>query len=112
MHVTEHLQDGVLVLTISGRFTFYSRKVFQAILKNAGTTKVRQILVNLQGVSFIDSSALGFLALGYLNLIHKQIHMCLVSPPQPVREMLELSNFPKFIPTYNTEDEALQNSPP
>ena len=45
MHVTEHLQDGVLVLTISGRFTFYSRKVFQAILKNAGTTKVRQILV-------------------------------------------------------------------
>ena len=68
MHVAERIQDDTLVLMISGRVTFYSRKVFQAIVNSAQLSGAKHIMFNLQGVTFMDSTALGGLALAYLNL--------------------------------------------
>ena len=111
MHVTERLQDDILVLMISGRLSFYSRKVFQAVIKNAQTTGANHIIVNLEGVTYMDSAALSLLALAYLNLMAKNVVMSLVGPPKPIREMLDQANFPKLIPTYASEEIALQSTP-
>lgn len=108
MQVTERIQGDTLIVMVSGRLTFYSRKVFQAIIKNAGSTGARHIIVNLHGVNFMDSTALGFLALAHLNLMTKNVTMSLVGPQQPVQKMLDQANFPQLIPTYATEELALQ----
>ncbi len=108
MHVAERIQDDTLVLMISGRVTFYSRKVFQAIVNNARQSGARHIMFNLQGVTFMDSTALGGLALAYLNLKECDLAMSLVGPQQPIKGLLEQANFPALIPTFPSEESALQ----
>lgn len=108
MHVAERIQDETLVLMISGRVTFYSRKVFQGIVKMARFSGAKHIIFNMQGVTFMDSAALGGLALAYLNLNEGDVAMSVVEPQQPVKTLLEDANFSSLIPTYPTEEIAFQ----
>jgi len=108
MHVAERIQNETLVLMISGRVTFYSRKVFQALVKTARFSGAKHIIFNMQEVTFMDSSALGGLVLAYLNLNEADVAMSLVEPKQPVKTLLEEVNFPSLIPTYPTEEVAFQ----
>lgn len=108
MHVAERMQDTTLVLMISGRVTVYSRKVFQAMVKAARFSGAKHIIFNMQGVTFMDSIALGGLVLAYLNLNEHHIAMSVVEPQQPVKTLLEDANFPDLIPTYPTEETAFQ----
>ncbi|MGB0910529.1 MAG: STAS domain-containing protein [Nitrospirales bacterium] len=107
MQVMERLEGDVLVLMVSGRLSFYSRKVFQAVIRNASTTSARHIIVNLHDVTCMDSAALGFLALAHLNLGGNNVGMSLVAPQKHVKEMLEQANFSQLIPTYATEKQVL-----
>jgi len=108
MHVAERIQDETLVLMISGRVTFYSRKVFQAIVHSAQLSGAKHIMFNIQGVTFMDSTALGALALAYLNLKEHDLAMSLVGPQQPIKTLLDDANFPTLIPTYSSEEKAFQ----
>ena len=109
MHVAERIQEDTLVLMISGRVTFYSRKVFQAIVNNARLSGAKHIMFNIQGVTFMDSAALGVLALAYLNLMECDLAMSLVGPQQPIKNLLDEANFPTLIPTYPSEESAFQS---
>ncbi|MCA9466291.1 MAG: STAS domain-containing protein [Nitrospira sp.] len=108
MHVAERIQHDTLILMISGRVTFYSRKVFQALVKTAKFSSAKHVIFNLEGVTFLDSTALGGLALAYLSLQESGIAMSLVSPTHDVQHIMASSNFPNFIPTYPTEGQALE----
>ena len=108
MQVAERLQDDILVLMVSGRVTFYSRKVFKAIVSNARLSGAKHIIFNVEGVTFMDSAALGELALAYLNLKENNLVMSLVGPQEPIQKLLDEANFPTLIPTYPTEESVFQ----
>jgi anti-sigma B factor antagonist len=109
MYVAERIHDKTLVLMISGRVTFYSRRVFQAMVKTARVSGANHIIFNLEGVTFMDSSALGILALAYLNLNEGDVTMSVVEPKEPIKTLLEEANFLSLIPTYPTEEIAFQS---
>lgn len=111
MNVTERLQDETLILMISGRVTFYSRKVFRAIVSNAKLSEAKHIIFNMQGVTFMDSAALGELGLAYLNLKENNVAMSIVGPQQPIKKLLDEADFPTLIPTYPTEESVFQSIP-
>ena len=108
MHVAERLQHDALILMISGRVTFYSRKVFQALVKTAKYSGAKHVVFNMEGVTFLDSTALGGLALAYLDFQESGIAMSLVSPQCDVGTIFESSEFHNLIPTYPTEECALE----
>ena len=107
MQITEHVRDGVLVLTVTGRLNFYSRKTFQAVMRHAEKSSNNHVVLNLQGVESIDSVALGMLVLSQTRLSIKGIEMSLVEPPVGIRDVLDLANIPKLIPVYSTEEAAI-----
>lgn len=108
MHVEERIQEGTLVLMISGRLTFYSQKVFKAIVNNAKLSGAKHIMFNIQNVTFMDSTALGGLVLAYLNLTECDLAMSLVGPQQPIKALLDEVSFPTLIPTFPSEESAFQ----
>jgi anti-anti-sigma factor len=108
MHVSERIQNETLVLMISGRVTFYSRKVFQALVKTARYSGAKHIIFNMQEVTFMDSAALGSLALAYLNLNEGDRDMSVIEPKHPIKTLLQDANFLSLIPTYPTEELAFQ----
>jgi anti-anti-sigma factor len=107
MHVTERLHGQTLILTISGRLTFYSRKMFQALVNTATLSGARHIIFDLNGVTFLDSSALGCLVLAYLKLQQGGIVMSLVGPQPHLQSLMESWDFPELVAMYPTAEGAL-----
>ncbi len=107
MHITEHVHDGVLVLKVTGRLNYYSRKTFQAVMRNAERGAVDHVVINLEQVEYLDSVAIGLLALSQARLALKGIVLSLVGPQSNVMKVLDMANIPKLIPIYQTEEEAI-----
>ncbi|RMH08387.1 MAG: STAS domain-containing protein [Nitrospirae bacterium] len=107
MTITQRTVPGAIILDLSGRFEFTVRKTFTAALEKAQEHPERHIVLNFQGVPFVDSAALGLLALAHQTLKLNNGRLSIAAPQEYVRKILDLANFPKFIPVYNSVDEAV-----
>jgi len=67
----------------------------------------RRLVLDLEGVTFVDSSAIGLLLLTDQNFKFKNGNFSLVKPTGYVRQVLELANLPRVIPVYDSMDEAI-----
>src|SRR5690554_1717837 len=76
----------------------------QAIAQAVG----KILLLNLSGVSFMDSSGLGLILGRYRRFGEEGGRLMLATPASQVRRLLELSGVERIIPIYNTEEEAYQ----
>lgn len=107
MQLKERKEQGATILDFEGRFDFSARREFKEAIEQIQERGEQQIILNLEGVSFIDSSALGMLVVAHQNSKLKQGHICLVNPQTYVRQILDLANVPKMIPVYNNVQDAL-----
>ena len=107
MQVTEQQQNGASVLSLDGRFDFGTRKTFKETIDRLQGGGCRHVVLNLEKVSFVDSSALGLLVIAHQNLKLKHARLSLVNPQVYVKQVLDLANVPKMIPIYSTVEEAV-----
>ncbi|RMH04570.1 MAG: STAS domain-containing protein [Nitrospirae bacterium] len=107
MYITEYVHEGSLLLTASGRLTYYSRRCFQAIIQHAEQAPIQHVILDMTGVDGLDSAGIGLLAFAHARLALHGIPLSLVVPHHAVRSILEQVNIPRFIPIYSTCDEAL-----
>lgn len=80
------------------------RTQVDAVLEQAG---IRDLIVVMREVTFIDSSGLGALLGRYKRLQARGGRVQIVAPPRHVRAVLELSGVPKLIPILRSERQAL-----
>ncbi len=106
MNISQQTNGDATVLDISGRFEFSSRKLFMGALQKAQEGSPRHIILNFEGVPFLDSAALGLLALAQQTLKVQNIQLSLMKPQDYVQKVLELANFQKFIPVVSSITEA------
>lgn len=85
--------DGLLELSLKGRFTFADSKSFSGILDEITAKTYKQVIVNLGGVDFIDSAALGILLLTREKCTKASTGLILRSPKGQVKQMFEISRF-------------------
>ena len=109
MNITESFQNGVKVLRLSGKFDSQSRHEFQAAIGKAEQGGVRHIILNLQGVTFLDSAALGLLANMHRGFTAQGIHISLVNPQDYVKRVLELVKMDQLISMHTTEEQAMSS---
>jgi len=106
MELTEHQQGTATVLDINGRFDFAARREFKEAMDRQQQAGCRHVILNLEKVSFVDSSALGLLVVAHQNLKLKEGRISLVNPQSYVRQILDLANVPRMIPVFSTIEEA------
>jgi len=104
MNITQKKADGHMLVHMEGRFDFGARKTFKDAMDQAIKDEL-PIVLDLEQVSFVDSSALGLLVISHQNLKSKKIPFCLVNPQTYVRQVLDLANIGKMIPIYQAFDE-------
>ncbi|MFB3145950.1 MAG: STAS domain-containing protein [Nitrospirales bacterium] len=107
--VTQESLDGATVLNISGRFEFTGRKVFTDSLRTVLEGPVAHVILNFQHVPFVDSAALGLLALAHQNLKLKNARVSIANPQDHVKRVFELANLQKIIPMYPSIQEAARS---
>ena len=92
--VSSNVSDHKGVLSLSGRFDFSIHRDFRSNYENILNAEgVKELDVNLNGVDYIDSSALGMLLLLREKAMEKRIQMKLLNPKDSVRQVLEVANF-------------------
>ncbi len=64
----------------------------------------------MQGVRFLDSSALGTLALLAQSFPATQGMVSLLNPQSYVKEIITLANLHQILPVYTSEQDALAGS--
>ena len=107
MRIIEESFQGTTVLHLLGDFTYNSRRELTATIERTTKAGCLHLMLNLEHVPFIDSAALGLLALLSHTFAIEHRHLSLLRPHTQVREILALANIPMIIPVYEKEDEAL-----
>ena len=107
MHITERRVGHATILDLVGELTYANRSVFKGAVERSKQAGCRHLILNMTGVRFLDSSALGMLALLSQSLKASHGLISVLNPQSYVREIIILANLHRLLPVHNTEQDAL-----
>jgi stage II sporulation protein AA (anti-sigma F factor antagonist) len=108
MHINTRVEEKTLVVKVFGELDLVIAEQFKAkIEKELKQLKINNLVLDLQDVTFIDSSGLGVILGRYKMLREKQGKMALINPQPPVKKILELSGVLQIINIYEDLNVAL-----
>jgi anti-anti-sigma factor len=93
LHYAISNSDNAVVATISERFTFPDHSAFRAMTAELIANGAQRVVLNLSGVTFIDSSALGMLLLAREECLKHHKSLALRNPSGQVEQVLLLAKF-------------------
>lgn len=86
---------GVTTIEVTGRFDFSLHREFRQAYADT-VDRGAEVIVDLKGVEYVDSSALGMLLLLREYMGDDSAKISLANPSGDVRSILEVSNFEKL----------------
>lgn len=108
MKITTEMKQGVLIVQLEGELDMHVADEFrQEVDKALDASGVRNILLNLDKVTFIDSSGLGVILGRYKRISLQGGRMLAIQVRPQVARIMELSGLLKIVGIYKTEAEAL-----
>lgn len=97
MNCTTQIDGAKGILRLEGRFTFEAGADFKAKASAVlETAEIKELHLDFQGVTFLESSALGILLLLREQAEAKGTQMALLNPSAAVRAALEAVQFGKL----------------
>ncbi len=105
----EQLENGRAVFTVSGRLDAATSADFKNGLKNAAAEYATFIVVDLNALTFIDSSGLSALVSGLKALREKDGGLALTGVGEQVRVAMELTRLDRIFPVYPDRASALDS---
>jgi anti-sigma B factor antagonist len=111
MHIEKVILPSAVLVKLAGRFEFGTRNDYKRVIGQIVQEGHHRLILDLEQVTFLDSSALGLLLLTDQNFKLKQGSLGLVRPAGYVRQVLDLANLPKVIPVYESVDDAVNAVP-
>jgi len=101
------LSDGLGLVELGGEVDLYTAPRFKEQLVALVDEGARAVIVDLSGVTFIDSTALGVLISGVKRLHETDGRLLLAAPSRPVMRILSITGLDKVLSIHGTRDEAL-----
>jgi anti-anti-sigma factor len=80
-------------ISLQGKFTFADNAAFASVLEGISNRRYKSVIINLEGVEFIDSAALGILLLARDRCDSNSVGIVLKNPTGHVKQMLKVSKF-------------------
>ena len=108
LQISSRKSGVVTILDLQGRITIgASNDALGTELRKLAETVPCDILVNLAGVTQMDSSGISTLVRSFVTLERHGGGLKLLNPAGHVREVLELTRLINSIPTYTDEAKAV-----
>ena len=101
---------GATVVDLHGRLDYNARWHFKAIINQCCLTEQEHLIINLAGLTFIDSAGLGFLVTAYLQFTGLKRRMSWIQSNGLVASLVSDLNLEELVPIFTNEREALANS--
>jgi len=105
---SERTEDGIAIITVDGELDLYTAPRLKENLLSALEDDVTRIVVDMTGVHFIDSSALGVLIGGVKRLKPKNGRLVLVSTDENVNWIFQITGLNAVFDIYTSRETALK----
>jgi len=101
----------VLLARVDGELDLSTAAAFREALDRRleGGNGARHLVLNLSGLTFVDSSGLGAILGRYRRVSERGGRLVAADVPANIARLLSLSGLQKIIVTFATEAEALRN---
>ncbi len=101
--------QGATVVDFHGRLDMYSRWHVKAIVNQCCHTEFEHLILNLQGLTFVDSVGLGFLVMCSHKFKELERRITWVEPQGFVGDLIKNLHLHDLISIFPTEQEALSS---
>ncbi len=108
MQIQISQSNNLTILSLSGRFDAYDAPAVEAQLKIVSESAPALALVNLEGVHFVDSTALATLVQGMKRCRQQNGDVYICCLQQPVRIIFELTRFDTVFKMFKTQEEGIE----
>jgi anti-sigma B factor antagonist len=103
--------DHVTLMDLSGQLTSLEGQAFRDAIQRLLREGENNIVLNLKGLDYLDSSGIGELVRNYLAVIKKGGAMKVVGLAPKVEEILKITQLYQVFPEFPDEASALESFP-
>lgn len=107
MEISQREKDAITVLDIQGEIDLYNAPEIKDIIQKLIEAQKYNVIINLEKVSYIDSSGIGALISSLSNLKKYQGGLKIINVYASVKKVFELTKLTSFFEIYESEPEAL-----
>ena len=110
LNIRERQAGDITVLDMDGRITIGEGSVaLRSAIRRLLEEGKKNILLNLAGVGYIDSSGIGELVSSYTAIKNQEGQRKLLSLTEKLRDLLTITKLLTVFDAYETEADALSN---
>jgi anti-sigma B factor antagonist len=103
--------DKVTLMDVNGRLTSLEGQAFRDAIQRLLCQGENNIVLNLNGLDYLDSSGIGELVRNYLAVVKKGGAMRVVGLAPKVEEILKITQLYQVFPEFPDEESALESFP-
>jgi anti-sigma B factor antagonist len=101
--------DGISLVDVTGKLTSFESKAFQQMIDGLLTHGQTNIVLNLTGLDYLDSSGIGELVRNYMSVVKKGGAMKVVGLAPKVEAILRVTQLHQVFPEFPDEASALES---
>ena len=107
MEITQRENGGIVIMDIQGEIDLYNAPEIKDNIQKLIEAQKYNIIINLEKVSYIDSSGIGALISSLSNLKKYQGGLKIINVYASVKKVFELTKLTSFFEICDSEEEAL-----
>ncbi|MCS7205587.1 MAG: STAS domain-containing protein [Leptospiraceae bacterium] len=107
MEISRRESGDIVILDVNGEIDLYNAPEIKDTINKLIEEKKYNVVINLDKVSYIDSSGIGALISSLSNLKKYQGGLKICNVSGSVRKVFELTKLTSFFEIYDTETEAI-----
>lgn len=108
MEISRRDSGDIVILDVNGEIDLYNAPEIKDTINKLIEEKKYNVVINLDKVSYIDSSGIGALISSLSNLKKYQGGLKICNVSGSVRKVFELTKLTSFFEIYDSETEAIQ----
>jgi len=105
MIIKERKTQGVPVLVLSGKLDMFAKNAFKEAIEKHAEAHAKRVIIDMKGVSCIDSAGLVALALAVKVFQGMKGSVIVVNPQDAVKSTLQTVNFSKYLSMFQTNED-------
>lgn len=105
----KNIDETTVVINMDGDIDIYSSSDLKDALLEQVDLGVKNIIIDLEHVLYIDSSGIGIFISTLAALKKLDGKICIIKITEPVRKVFELTKLTSFFRIYEDEESALES---
>lgn len=101
-------QDGINILSISGAVDSETIQEFKSSLSLLTKMAVSRIVLDLKGLTYINSSAFGSMVKFYNSSLAQRHHVVICNQTRRIEKSLALLGLQQEIPAFDSREKAIE----